>query len=376
MAPSRREAAHLKQAAAFAKRDAGMRLDGAGRPVPDGILASMGRRGMLGWSIPEAYGGQGCRYADILTALDAFVRGGGRPGRALSWAVHLIVGKTLIAASGTSRQKREILPAMASGEKTVSIALSEPDAGSDPKRIRTCAARSGDGYVLDGEKAWLTNGPEADAFVVFAVTGNRGARKGFTAFVVPRECPGLTVQNGPPLGCLEPATHCSIRLDRCRLPATAVLGREGRAWEDLSKPFRVVEDVLLSGGAVPGGLHRLLEHWIRGWRASPGKDAVEAADRIGEAAALLETARLIAREAACGLEGPKESAGVERRLVSLHLTVKRCRESLRAAFEARGLGDPDALGKDMDTLIALGEPASRARRRNWGYSWLGGKERS
>ena len=376
MAASKKESERARKAAELAKRDADVQADGSRRSSPDRLWAFMGRKGLLGWSIPAAYGGEGARYSDIRPAVEALVRRGGRPGLALSWAVHLIVGKTLIADCGARRQKKEILPAMASGNMTVSIALSEPGAGSDPKRMRTTAVRKGSGYVLDGEKAWLTNGPAADLFVVFAVKGQRGGRKGFTEFVVPRESPGLSVQGAPPLGCLEPAAHCTIRLDRCFVPATAVLGRKGRAWEDLSKPFRVVEDVLLAGGAVLGGLDRQLERLIRQWRECPGKTAVEAEERIGESAALLEAARLIAREAARALDGRTRSAGVERRLASLHLLATRCRESLRGAFETMGHETPDDLGKDIDTLMALGVPASRARRRNWGYALLNGKERS
>jgi len=339
----------------------------------------MGSRGLLGWSIPAAFGGEGARYSEIFPALDAFVRGGGRPGLALSWAVHLIVAKTLIADCGSSRQKKEILPAMASGKKTVSIALSEPEAGSDPKRIRTQAVKNGTGYVLDGEKTWLTNGPHADLFVVFAVTAERGGRKGFTAFLVPKETPGLFVLDTPPLGYLKPAPHCSIRLERCAVSASAMLGSEGRAWEDLSKPFRAVEDVLLAGGAVIGGLDRLLEQRVLELTTRRKMGAVDAVEGIGEAAALLEAARVIAREAALELEKQKGGTGAARRLVSLHLLVKRTRESLRGAFDAPGHAraeGPGTLEKDIDTLIALGVPASRARQRNWGYALLSGKETS
>ena len=223
----------------------------------------MARRGLLGWSIPAAYGGEGARFSDILPAVEAFVGRGGRPGLALSWMVHLIVGKVLIAGAG-KRHAEKGDPAgdglRANG--TASIALSEPGAGSDPKRIRTTAVKKGRTYVLDGEKAWLTNGPLADLFIVFAVTGERGGRKGFTAFLVPRETPGLTVREMPALGYLRPSPHCEIRLEGCTVPETAILGRRGRAWEDLSKPFRVAEDVLLAG-AILGGLDRELRQAVR-----------------------------------------------------------------------------------------------------------------
>ena len=146
-------------------------------------------RGLLGWSIPAAFGGEGAGFSDILPAVEAFVAKGGRPGIALSWMVHLIVGRVLIAGFGNGTQKKEVLPGMASGKRTVSIALSEPGAGSDPKRIRTTAVKKGRSYVLDGEKAWLTNGPLADLFIVFAVTGERGREKGLYGFSRPEGNP-------------------------------------------------------------------------------------------------------------------------------------------------------------------------------------------
>lgn len=372
-----REKERSRQAGALARLDAELsaqesQADAAGR-----LWASMGRRGLLGWSIPATHGGGGASFVEIREGLDAFVRGGGRPGTALSWAVHLIVGKTLIARCGTTRQKREILPAMASGRQTVSIALSEPGAGSDPKRIRTRAVKTRSSYVLNGEKAWLTNGPMAALFIVFAVTAERGGKKEFTAFLVPKDTPGLSVVAVPPLGYLAPASHCMIRLEECAVPETAVLGRKGRAWEELSKPFRVVEDIFLSGGAVTGGLERQLQSLIGAVRRMPGKAPAEAGERIGEAAALLEAARRMAGEAAGTLDGRREGTSVERLLVCLHLLVKRGRESLRGAFEALGDGDLEGggvLGEDIDKLIGLGIPASRARQRNWGYALLNGKE--
>ena len=128
----------------------------------------MTRRGLLGWSIPASYGGGGARYSDILPAVEAFVAKGGRPGLALSWMVHLIDGKVLNSRSANRLQKQEILPAMAAGRWTASIALSEPGAGSDLKRIRTTAVKKRDHYVLNGAKCFITNASYADLYTIFA----------------------------------------------------------------------------------------------------------------------------------------------------------------------------------------------------------------
>jgi alkylation response protein AidB-like acyl-CoA dehydrogenase len=366
------------QAVRLAGRDLSARADAADLEISGGLWRTMARRGLLGWSIPAAFGGEGAGYSDILPAVEAFVGAGGRPGLALSWMVHLIVAKVLVAGYGSLNQKKEILQGMASGKKTVSIALSEPGAGSDPKRIRTTALKKGRSYVLDGEKAWLTNGPLADLFIVFAVTDERGGRKGFTAFLVPRETPGLTVREMPALGYLRPSPHCEIRLEGCELPETAILGRKGRAWEELSKPFRVAEDVLLSG-AILGGLDRELRQAIRRLRESKGKIENDVKERVGGFAALLETARQVVRSAARDLDGGKQGTGVEARIVAFHLIAKTLQESLRGILEEPPGGRPSGPGEpgdDISRLIGLGMYASRARQRKWGDTLLIGKEKS
>ena len=366
------------QAVRLANADLSARGDAGNLEITGGLWRTMARRGLLGWSVPAAFGGDGARFSDILPAVEAFVGAGGSPGLAFSWMVHLIVGKVLIAGAANGRQKKEILPGMAAGRRTASIALSEPGAGSDPKRIRTRAVKKGRSYVLDGEKAWLTNGPLADLFVVFAVTGQRGGRKSITAFLVPRDTPGLTVREMPALGFLKPSPHGEIRLEGCDLPETAILGRKGRAWEDLSKPFRVAEDVLLSG-VILGGLDRELRQAARSLQESKGKIENDVRERIGASAALLEAARQVARAAAGDLDGGKQGTSVEHRLVAFHLIAKTLRESLRGILEKTASGrpsGPDATEDDIDRIIGLGMHVSRARQRKWGDTLLIGKEKS
>ena len=379
MSVKREEKVGCTRRTAQAIRFSGLDLSGSGdlgsREHPGAIWRTMARRGLLGWSIPAAFGGEGAPYSEILPAVEAFVGGGGRPGLALSWMLHLIVGKVLIAGAANGKQKKEILPAMAAGRWTASIALSEPGAGSDPKRLRTTAVKKGRSYVLDGEKAWLTNGPLADLFIVFAVTGERGGKKDFTAFLVPRETPGLTVREMPALGYLRPSPHCEIRLEGCDLPETSILGRKGRAWEELSKPFRVAEDVLLSG-AILGGLDRELRQAARSRRERKGRVEDDVRDRFGGIAALLAAARQVARDAARDLDGGKQGTDVEHRLVAFHLIAKTLQESLGGILDNSSGSRLSSQGDDIARLIGLGLHASRARQRKWGDTLLIGKEKS
>jgi acyl-CoA dehydrogenase len=364
-----------RQAIRLAADDLAGRGQSGGGELPGALWGAMARRGLLGWSIPTAYGGTGAPYTEIQRAIEAFVESGGRPGLGLSWVVHLIVAKLLIAGAGGRDQKRELLPAMAAGRATASIALSEPGAGNDPKRIRTRAVKQRGRYVLDGEKAWLTNGPMADYFIIFASTGMREDKKRFSAFLVPRGAPGLTIVDIPPLGYLEPARHCAIRMDSCAVPETAILGRKGHAWGDLSKPFRVVEDTLLAG-VILGGLGRQLKEIVRVLQGEKRLVDNGMRERIGAAAALLESAKQIAEWTAGDLDREGPGATVDRKLASLQLMEKALQESIASIFEDIGGTTPSAPGGDISRLIGLGIRASQARQRKWVDHLLMGKETS
>ncbi|MBW3581634.1 MAG: acyl-CoA dehydrogenase family protein [Euryarchaeota archaeon] len=192
-------------------------------------LAKLGLTGML---IPQAYGG-----ADISKVAMALVM------EELAWAdastsitlgVHASVGTTPIVDFGTEEQKKEWLPQLASGERMGAFCLSEPHAGSDVSAIKTKAEKSGDGWVLNGTKQWITNGGHAGLFVVAAKTDpSAEGHKGISLFLVPRELDG--VQPGPPedkMG-LRASSTTPVVFDDVRLPPEALLGETGKGFYHL-----------------------------------------------------------------------------------------------------------------------------------------------
>lgn len=220
---------------------------------PAALWRKMGEEKLLGIGFPLDYGGSGGGWLAILAAGEAFVRGSRNMGMALSWMIHLIVGRFAVLGCGSPEQIMQWLPLIASGEITASLAISEPQTGSHPKYLRTSALRDGNDWVLNGEKSFLTNGPIAGLYIVLAVTGTQDAKKQMTAFLVPREAPGVSLTAPLVLGFLDPSPHCGIRLDACRVASGQVLGKIGAAFDLISKPFRDLEDVMLMG-PVAGGM--------------------------------------------------------------------------------------------------------------------------
>ncbi len=214
------------------------------QPFPFDIWAEMGKAGMLGLGLPRAYGGGGMGYAGLVAASEAFVFAGRNLGLASAWLSHTLIGRLILGQSGSEAQKQAYLPRLASGDLTAAVAISEPNAGAHPKRLSSTARRDGDHWVLNGEKAWLTNGPIAGLYIVLAISAETEARKEFSAYLVPRETPGLTQTTAGSVDYLRPAKHGGLRIENCRIPLENLLGPAGLAFETISKPLREVEDVL------------------------------------------------------------------------------------------------------------------------------------
>ena len=193
--------------------------------------------------------------------------GEGRAGRQM-------VARFFIEGFGTAEQRAAWLPHLAS------VAISEPRVGAHPKLLTTRAEKTADGYSIFGEKAWVTNGPLAAVFIVFAVTAIEDGRKRYSAFLVPRDTPGLSIDEAPEYRALAPSRHCGLKLDGCRVPHSAVLGPLGAAYETMALPFRDVEDAVGTFGLL-GAFRFLLSRF-----AQLGGTSDEAALSLGRLVSL------------------------------------------------------------------------------------------
>jgi alkylation response protein AidB-like acyl-CoA dehydrogenase len=205
--------------------------------VDPALPAKLGEIGFFGITIPEEYGGLGGDWITYCIGMEEL----GRADSAVRGIVSVSTGLCgkVILAHGSEAQKRQWLPGIAAGTKVGCFALTEPDHGSDPARLKTRARRDGDGWVISGSKIFITNATIADVALVFARTGSEDGARGISAFLVPTGSPGF-VRNliHGKLG-LRGQTTAELSFDDVRVPADALVGEEGRgfryAMESLDK---------------------------------------------------------------------------------------------------------------------------------------------
>jgi isovaleryl-CoA dehydrogenase len=167
----------------------------------------------------------------------------------LSYGAHSNLCLNQIRLNGTEAQKQQYLPALCSGEHVGALAMSEPNAGSDVVSMRLRAERQGSDFVLNGNKMWITNGPDANVYVIYAKTDPEAGSKGITAFIVERDTPGFS--RSPKLDKLgmRGSNTCELVFENCQIPATQILGEVGAGVRVLMSGLDF-ERAVLAGGPV------------------------------------------------------------------------------------------------------------------------------
>jgi isovaleryl-CoA dehydrogenase len=214
---------------------------------PNDLWPKLGQLGLLGITIPEEYGGSGMGYLAHAIAMEEISRASASVG--LSYGAHSNLCLNQIRLNGTEAQKQQYLPALCSGEHVGALAMSEPSAGSDVVSMRLRAERQGDNFVLNGNKMWITNGPDANVYVIYARTDPEAGSKGITAFIVERDTPGFS--RSPKLDKLgmRGSNTCELVFENCRVPATQILGEVGAGVRVLMSGLDY-ERAVLAGGPV------------------------------------------------------------------------------------------------------------------------------
>ena len=196
---------------------------------PTELVKRMAELGLMGVSVPDDLGGAGLDTIAYVIAMEEISRACAGTGVIMSVNNSLVCDP--LWKFGSAEQKKQWLVPLAQGKKLGCFALSEPEAGSDAAAQKTTAERSGDDWILNGTKNWITNGPQADVVVLFAMNDRSAGHKGITAFVISMDEKG--VRTGPPddkLG-IRASHSCQIFLEDVRLPASAVLGEAGQGFK-------------------------------------------------------------------------------------------------------------------------------------------------
>jgi len=218
---------------------------------PRELIPQLARLGLWGMVVPAEFGGSGVDTVSLALAIEALAWGDG--GIALSVAAHNSLCTGHIVRFGTEQQKRAYLPRLASGEALGAWCLTEPGAGSDAGALGTRAVRRGDRWVLNGTKAFVTQGSIAGVYVVMASTNPEAGRLGISAFIVERGARGLRVgKHEDKLG-MRSSDTAEVVLEDCEVPETQMLGDAGKGFHDA---VRVLEGGRIGIGALALGLGR------------------------------------------------------------------------------------------------------------------------
>jgi len=214
---------------------------------PMDLWRKFGDLGLLGITVSEEYGGSNMGYLAHSVAMEEISRASASVG--LSFGAHSNLCVNQIYRNGNAKQRRTYLPKLCSGEHIGALAMSEPNAGSDVVSMKLKAEARGDHYLLNGNKMWITNGPDADTYVIYAKTDTKAGARGITAFIVERDYKGFSRhQKLDKLG-MRGSNTCELAFEDCEVPAENILGGEGRGVAVLMSGLDL-ERTVLAGGPV------------------------------------------------------------------------------------------------------------------------------
>ena len=290
--------------------------------------------GVLGMPIPQELGGLGLGLSELLAVMEGLGFGTRDQGLLFSLNAHLWTNSIPILMYGTEEQKQRYLPQLCDGTLIGANAASEPDAGSDVFAMRTRAVKTGDQYVLNGTKTFVTNAPVADLFVAYATVNPALGALGVTAFIVERETPGLIISRKLEKMGLRTSPMAEVIFDDCRIPVGQRLGREGRGAEVFECSMEWERGCILA--SCLGVMRRQLDECVAHARTrkqfgKPIGKFQSVANRLVDMRVRLDTCRpLVYRIGA--LKDSKRDATVQAAVAKLHVSdsfVKSCLDAVQ-----------------------------------------------
>jgi hypothetical protein len=314
------------------------------------------RMDLMGLPVPVEYGGIGASATTIAAALEGLGYGCADNGLIFSLNAQMWACELPLIHFGTEEQKQRYLPALCDGSLIAAHGMTEPESGSDAFSLTSTAVRSDDGWTLNGSKAFVTNAPESDLFVVFATTDRSLGFAGLSAFLITRDAPGLTV--GQPYSKMGLRTsHLSeLSFADCTVPADALLGGEGAGMAIFNTSMRWERSLIL--GAAVGTMRRQLERCVHYAReriqfGQPIGNFQAVSHKIADMKLRLETAHLMLYRIA-GLLDQGAATDLDASLTKLHLSECLVHSSLDAVQIHGGYGYVTETGLERDVRDALG----------------------
>jgi acyl-CoA dehydrogenase len=293
-------------------------------------------------------------YATIARLKAELVERTGLLGIASVWGGPQLVYRHFLSF-GTDAQRTEW-----SG-RVLSVAISEPKVGAHPKLLTTRAETTRDGFRLSGQKAWVSNGPSADAIIVFAITAEEQGRKRYSAFIVPHDSAGLTTEDMPGFHALRPSRHCLLTLDGVVVPASAMLGPPGSAYERMALPFRDIEDAVGTFATLGALRHAVLQ--------CAGL-TTEGTEDLGAIVALIAVFAAGAEAVVAALDDGRLRTG-DATLVGLRVLALDIAGRLRAVLAvADGAPSPAITLLDLDATLSIARGPRLARQAQLGEAVL------
>lgn len=307
--------------------------------IPQELIDKAKEIGLFGISIPEEYGGIG--LSSVEKAIVFSELGRSSHGFATLISAHTGIGSVGLVRLGSEALKQKYLPAMAAGEKIGCFALSEPGAGSDATNLSTTAVKKGDKWILNGTKHFITNGPIADVFTVFAVTDKeKGAKGGITSFLVERDFPGLKIGAIDKKMGLRGSKTSQVIFDNCEVPEENVIGEVGMGYMSALKILSEGR-IGLAARAV-GACEKLIE-----WSAKYAQERVQFGQPIAKNQAIqwmladmateTEAAKLLVMQAAKMIDEGKKVIK-EASMAKLYATETFNRVAYKAVQIHGGMG--------------------------------------